>query len=152
MIELVMTMVIVAILAVSAVPRFFSTQQYQKNLFAKELAGSIRYARKLAVATGARIQLSLSANTLTLSRRVEGSSCQVGTTFVPIFDPTTNGSGYTRPAPGDLTVTTSSDWPLYFDTLGRVHRASDCSVIDSQTISISDGKTVTIFGETGFVE
>lgn len=147
-----MTMVIVVILSVSVVPRFFSTQEYQKRLYYDELLNSVRYARKLSIATGSHIQVLLTANSITLQRRVEGSSCTSGTTFEPIFDPANNTTGYVRTAPADLTLTFSGGWPLFFDGLGRGTMASDCSIITTQTINLTGGKTITVFGETGFVE
>lgn len=151
-IELAMTMVIIVILSVAAAPRFFSTQTYEKRLFTDDLTNSIRYARKLAVATGSYIQINLTSTSLTLQRRVPGSSCNIGTTLEPVLDPVDNSSGYVRTAPSNITLQYSIGWPIYFDALGRAIQGSNCSVVGTQTVGITGGKTITIYGETGFVE
>lgn len=152
LVELVTTIVIVGIMAVVAVPRFFSTSAYQSQVFHDQIISSIRYARKLAIATSNHYQMSVNSTAFTIQQRIEGSACNTGVTFQPITDPTNRGNGYVKTAPGDMTLTYSSDWPLYFDGLGRVYRASDCTQITTATISVSGAKTITLIGETGFSE
>ncbi len=152
LIELSTIVVIMAILSVAASSRFFSTRDYEEGLYFDDIVNSLRYARKLAVATGNSTQVSLTMTTMTLERRMKGSSCSVGTTFEPIFDPTTNALGFVRTAPVGLSQNFSIAWPIYFDGLGRAVRASDCVVIDSEVITLSGGKTIRVFGETGFIE
>jgi len=152
LIELVMVLAIIAILAIEAVPRFFSTFTYNQQVYYDEVLNSLRYARKLAVGQGNHIQVSVTANSITLQRRIEGSACNTGTTFQPVTDPGTSTSGYVKTAPNGVTLTFSADWPIYFNGLGQAIRASNCSVIASDTITVVGGNTVTVLGETGFVQ
>lgn len=147
-----MTLVIVAALAVLAAPRFFSTINYNRQVYADQVLNSIRYARKLAVATGGHIQVSLTATSITLQRRIEGGTCTSGTTFQPVIDPAMRTASYVKTAPGTVTLSASANWPIYFDGIGRALRASDCSVISTATVTVTGGNTVTVVGETGFIQ
>lgn len=151
-IELVIALVIVGVMAVAAGPRFFSTIDYDRRVYYDEVLNSIRYARKLAVATNGHIQVSLTSTSITLQNRIEGSNCTTGTTFQPILDPANKTSGYVKTAPGSVTLTFSANWPIYFNGLGQAIRASDCSVVGTGTATIVGGNTVTVIGETGFVQ
>jgi MSHA pilin protein MshC len=152
MIELVMVMVIVVILSVAVMPRFFSVLTYNRQVFSEEIMNSLRFARKLAVASGNHIQVTVTSDSITLQRRIKGSSCTVGTTFQPVVDPTSNITGFVRNAPANVILIPSSGWPIYFNSLGQAIRASDCMVSGNLTITIDNGETITLYGETGFVE
>lgn len=151
-IEIVMALVIVGVLAVAAGPKFFSTTAYDQRVYYDEVLNSVRYARKLAVATNSHIQVNLTSTSITLQYRTEGGSCASGTTFSPVTDPTNRTSGYVKTAPGGVTLTFSANWPLYFNGLGQAIRASDCSVVSTGTITVVGGNTVTVVGQTGFVQ
>ncbi len=151
-IEIVMALVIMGVLAVAAGPKFFSTTTYDQRVYYDEVLNSVRYARRLAIATNSHIQVNLTSTSITLQYRTEGGSCAAGTTFSPVMDPTNRTSGYVKTAPGSTTITFSANWPIYFNGLGQALRASDCTVISSNTITIAGGNTVTVIGQTGFVQ
>ena len=152
LIELVAILVIISVLSIIAVPIFFSTSTYQALTYHDELLNSIRYARKLAVATGGHFEVSLTSTSLTLQQRIEGSSCSNGTTFQAVVDPSNNSSGYVKNAPGSITLSSSSQWPIYFDGLGRANQASTCSTLSSNATITIGSKTITVVGETGFAQ
>lgn len=147
-----MALVIVGVLAVAASSKSFSTIDYERRVYYDEVLNSVRYARKLAVATNSHIQVNLTSTSITLQNRIEGGSCASGTTFTPITDPATRTSGYVKAAPSTVTLTFSANWPIYFNGLGQAVRASDCSVISTGTITVVGGNAVTVVGETGFVQ
>jgi MSHA pilin protein MshC len=151
-IELVMVLVIVGIMAIVAGPKFFSTVDYDRLVYYDEVLNSIRYARKLAIATNAHIQINLTSTSITLRRRTEGSNCTTGTTFSPITDPATRTIGYVKTAPDPVTLIFSPNWPIYFNGLGQAMSVSDCTVVATGTVTIVNGNTVTVSGETGFVQ
>jgi MSHA pilin protein MshC len=154
-IELVMVLVIAGIMAVVATSKFFSTIDYDRRVYYDEVLNSIRYARKLAVATNAHVQVDLTSTSITVRNRIEGSNCTTGTTFSPVTDPANRISGYVKTAPGPVTLTFSANWPIYFNGLGQALRASNCTVLTSAapgTVTIVNGNKVTVTGETGFVQ
>ncbi len=152
LIEIVMVLVIVSVLSAATLPRFFSVSAYNQAVYYSEVLNSLRYARKLAVATGSHIQVNVTGTSLALVRRIEGSNCTTGTTFQAINDPASQSLGYTKVAPGQVSLTFSANWPLYFDALGQATQASTCSVVGTDTITVAGGNTVTVSGATGFVQ
>lgn len=152
LVEIATTMIIVAILTIAVYPRFFSILTYNQRVYYDEVLNSLRYARKLAMATGNHIQASLTPTSLLLQRRIEGSTCTSGTTFQPIIDPQFRTQNYLKVAPNNITLNFSAGWPIYFDGLGRALHAKDCSVIDFETINVVGGKMIKVFGETGYIE
>lgn len=151
-IELVMVLVIISSFIILAGPRYFSTTPYNQQVFYDEVLNSVRYARKLAIGHNAHIQVSLTSNSITLQQRVEGSSCTVGTKLLPIIDPATHRVGYVKTLQGNVSITFSSNWPLYFNGLGQALKASNCTVINTDTISLVGGNTIKVFGETGVAQ
>jgi len=152
MIELVTTMLIISILSVIAVPLFFSTSTYQTLVYHDELLNSLRYARKLAIATGGHYEVKLTSTSLTLQQRSEGASCSSGTTFQAVVDPANNSSSYVKLAPGAITINSSANWPIYFDGLGQANQASTCATLSSNATITVGSKTITVIGETGFAQ
>ena len=108
MVEFICSMGIIVILAISVAPKFFSTTAYNQQVYYDEIINSIRYARKLAVAQGTHIQVNVNANSLSLQQRIEGSSCNIDTKFLPITDPMMNTKGYIKLIPGNVAVSFSS--------------------------------------------
>lgn len=66
-VELITVMVLVAILAVLAVPRMMRIGDFNDTGFGEEAAATLRYARKLAVANRRAVCVSVAADGITLS-------------------------------------------------------------------------------------
>lgn len=151
-----MILVIVGIMAVAVSSKSFSTLDYDRVVYYDQVLNSLRYARKLAIATNAHIQVDLTSTTITLRNRTEGSNCTTGTTFSAVTDPANRSvSGYVKTAPGSVTLTFSANWPIYFNGLGQAIGVSNCTVLTAGipgTLTVVGGKTVTVTGETGFVQ
>jgi MSHA pilin protein MshC len=60
LIELVTVIVILGVLSAIAGPRFFGTDVFAARGYADEVAAGLRYAQKVAVATGCSVQFSIS--------------------------------------------------------------------------------------------
>ena len=60
LIELVVIMVILGILAAVAVPVFFDVGTYKERAAYDEVASALRYAQKLAVASGCEVRVVIS--------------------------------------------------------------------------------------------
>ncbi len=65
LVELVVIMVILGILAAVAVPVFFDVGTYKERAAYDELASALRYAQKLAVASGEDVEISVTENDYT---------------------------------------------------------------------------------------
>jgi len=66
MVELILVMVIAGILAAVAVPRMIGRNAFDERGFADQLAATVRFAQKLAVAQRREVCVSLTANDATL--------------------------------------------------------------------------------------
>ncbi len=85
-IELVAVVAIIAILAAYAAPLFVSSNTtFSQRGFADELAGSLRLARSVAVATTCDVQVTINAGTYQVLQRAAGAApapCQTAGGFV----------------------------------------------------------------------
>ena len=61
LIELIVVIVLMAILAAVAVPRFFGQGEFEAPGFARELASAARYAQKVAVVSGCPVAFTVSS-------------------------------------------------------------------------------------------
>lgn len=153
-----MVLAIAGIMAAVAGSKFFSTSSYHRAVYYDQVLNSLRYARKLAIATNAHVQVDLTSTSITLRNRIEGSNCTTGTTFSAVTDPANRISGYVKTAPGSITLSFSADWPIYFNGLGQALSASNCTVLTSGppgtvgSITVGGVNTITVIGETGFVQ
>jgi MSHA pilin protein MshC len=95
LIELILVMVVAGILAAVAVPRMVGRNAFDERGFADQLAGTVRFAQKLAVAQRTDVFVRLTANDATLCY---DAACA---TFAP-------GPGgekpYTVSAPGGVAI------------------------------------------------
>lgn len=62
LVELLMVMVIIGILAAVVGPRFFDRRVFDERLFYEESLAAVRYAQKLAVASGCPIRAVIDGN------------------------------------------------------------------------------------------
>jgi MSHA pilin protein MshC len=145
--ELVMTMVIVGILAVVALPRLTRTAFDEARLYQETLA-ALRYAQRTALAHQRTVCATFSGTptkqlTLTYaSSCVYPSACTVSDCNANLPAPAGVSTGaYTVAAAGSASYTTASSFA--FDRVGRPSAA--------QTIVLSDGRTIAVEPETGYV-
>ncbi len=156
LVEVILVIVLLGILAAAVLPKAFSTSTYTTRLYFDTVLNSVEYARKLAVGTGQHIQVAVTTSTVTLSRRTEGSNCTTGTVLSSLSDPGNNASTFVKTAPSGVTL--SPAITFYFDGLGKAYQvtgtASTCPALGSQVITVqgSFSATVTVVGETGFVQ
>jgi MSHA pilin protein MshC len=121
MVELILVMVIAGILAAVAVPRMIGRSGFDTRGFADQLAATVRFAQKLAIAQRpdptsvpvGRVYIHFTANTATL--------CYVVTVPCPAADLAPGPGGekpYTVSAPGGVAIA-SPVAALGFDAGGR---------------------------------
>src|SRR5687767_7639885 len=61
LVELAAVVVITGILAAVAVPRMFDNRVFQERGYADEIASSLRYARRIAIASGCNVRVTVNA-------------------------------------------------------------------------------------------
>jgi len=132
LIELVVVMVILGILAAVAVPVFFDLDSYKERAAYDEVASALRYAQKLAVASGCEVRVEVSAGGYALQQR--DSDCNTGSFVTISGHPVTSGS---------FTGVSVSPATIIFNAMGRSDTAT--------TINVG-AKPITIIAETGYVD
>jgi MSHA pilin protein MshC len=142
LVELVIAILLVGILAVVGGSRFMAIGGFTERFFLDETLGAVRYAQKLAVATGCDTQVDFSANSFSLEQRV---SCSSGSYTQSVPHPGNGAMTYTGSAPSGIGLASDVD-PLVFDALGR---ALDGSTTSDVMITVG-ARTIAVAGETGF--
>lgn len=144
LVELVMTLVLLGILSATALPNFFAVPHYQQQVFFDDTLAALRYAQKLAVATGCNVQVSITDDAYTLSRPTDRSVCssQSSTNFtVVVRHPGTGTTPYSNSQSG--VSLTAAITPFYFTVLGEA--SSDV------TLTVAGNKLLYVVADTGFV-
>lgn len=134
MIELVLVILVLGIMSAVVAPRFFNFTEYEDHAAYNEVAGAVRYAQKLAVASGCEVQVDLSGGGYALQQH--STDCTTGV-FATISDhPVTFGS---------FSGVSLSSAPIsfIFDAMGR----------SSSGATVSVGSTsFTVVAESGYVD
>ncbi len=143
LVELVATLVIIALIAVVSGPRFFTIGAFQQQGFFDETISAVRYAQKLAVATNCTVRVQITATGFTLLRPATNTppACTAGTYTTPVADPTGSAPTFTRTAPGSVTLSPSTN----------IDFASDGSASTTLTVSVGS-RSFKVYAATGFVQ
>ncbi|MHB8535232.1 MAG: pilus assembly FimT family protein [Sulfuricaulis sp.] len=148
LVELIATLVIIALIAAVSAPRFFDINVFQQQGFFDETISAVRYAQKYAVATGCTVRVQITSNGFTLYRPASVGACTTGPYNTPIADPSGNATGFSRAAPSGVTFSPTANFTFSANGMASV-------TPDPTTISINGGggsRSFTIYGETGFVK
>ena len=139
LIELIVVMVIIGILAVAAIPRFFDRQTFDSRGFSDETLAALRYAQKAAIAQRRTVCVSFNSTSVTLTMAsVAGSAaCNINLTGPTGSNPfqVTAHSGVTF-----STIPTN----FQFNALGQASIG--------QTLQVNGASgTITVEQDTGYV-
>jgi MSHA pilin protein MshC len=145
LVELVVALAVIAVLAAVAAPRFVSVSEMNADLFRTELLAAVRYARRLAVASGCGVQIEIAASSYALTQQV---GCTGSVWTQAVVDPSTAATTYVRAAPSGVLLASTVN-PVRFDPLGRATDSSGAVV--SPTVSVG-GRTISVVGESGFAQ
>ncbi len=145
LVELVVALALIGVLAAVAAPRFVGVSEMRADLFRTELLAAVRYARRLAVASGCGVQLELTPTSYTLTQQV---GCAGAVWTQTVVDPATAATTYARGAPAGVSLASTVN-PVRFDPLGR---ATDSSgAVTGATLSVG-ARTISLIGESGFAQ
>lgn len=142
-VELVLVMVIIAILGAVAGPRFFDNSAFDERAYLDELASSLRYAQKVAVASGCRVRADIAGAGYVLTQQApQAGHCDPSDASFPLPVVLSTGEPMTGSAPTG--VTTSPAVVVVYDALGRTSFATN------QTLTVG-ARTLLIQAESGLV-
>lgn len=140
LIELIVVMVIIGILAVAAIPRFFDRQTFDSRGFNDETLAALRYAQKAAIAQRRTVCVSFSSTSVTLTMAsVAGST----TCNINLTGPTGNNPFLVTAHPGVTFSTAPTNFQ--FNALGQASIAQPPIQVNGATGSI------TVEQDTGYV-
>ena len=123
MVELILVMAIAGILAAVAVPRLIGRNSFDTRGFADQLAATVRYAQKLAIAQRRDVFVQLTANDATL--------CYVATVACPAASRAPGPGGekpYTITTPNGVAIASGAVAALGFDAAGRPNIAAQLDI------------------------
>ena len=142
-IELILVIVIVAVLGAIAGPRFFDNATFDERAYYDEVVASLRYAQKVAVATGCRVRVDITATTYSLMQQSSLSGhCDPADASFPT--PVVLGTGEVMNGSAPNGVTTTPAIAFDYEPLGRTSLAAD------QSVSVGS-RTLTIQADSGLV-
>jgi len=145
MVELIVVLSLIGILAGVAGPRFFGKGGFDSRFFRNDVLSALRYAEKLAVATGCEVRVSFTADSYSVNLQ-DGDPCTGSSFTTAVIHPGTGASGYSNTAPAGVSVSSDVS-PLTFDGLGRALNSG--GAVSDATVSVS-GLQVLVVGESGF--
>ena len=142
LVELILVIVVIGILAAVVGPRFFDRQVFDDRMAYEEGLSAVRYAQKLAVASGCPVRAQVNADGYALRY---GAAC--GGLTVP--DP--SGGSFEHEWSAPVTVQ-----PLLveiaFNTLGCVSETNICPTDGAVIQATIGGFVFRVHAATGFVE
>ncbi len=142
--ESILTITLIGIIGVSAVPRFLDASSSDLYFFQNEMINALRYAKKVAVASRCTVQVDFAGSDFDLMQQ---SSCDSGAFSQDLVDPSSGSFGYNGSAPAGVSISSTLD-PLYFDALGRIVDSTGAAT--DVTITIGS-LAITGTGESGLV-
>lgn len=145
LVELVMIIVIIGILAVFALPQLLDMEEFRADAYADEVGAALRYAQKTAIASGCRVQFS-----------VTGADYSILLETAPCNAPAATGYSVSvlNPASGDAFAGTTPDGVTVTPGFASVVFSAVGSASAGGTITIAGGsvnRTVTLVAATGSV-
>lgn len=142
-VELVLVMVIIGILGAVAGPRFFNNAAFDERAYLDELASSLRYAQKIAVASGCRVRAEIAAGSYALTQQApQAGHCDPADASFPVSVQLSTGEAMSGTAPSG--VVTAPPVTFVYDALGRTNLAAN------QTLTVGP-RTILIQAESGLV-
>lgn len=143
LVELVTVIVLLGILSVYVAPRIFDLDIFKERGFFDETQSALRYAQKLAVASGCTVQVSLTSSGYSLH---QATVCNGATFTLPVHHPTGSAT-FTATAPSGI-ILAPAPITLVFNALGQI---SAGVVGDSRDITVGS-QTLRLWRESGYVE
>lgn len=138
-VELIMVIIILGIISAVALPRFFDRKVFDERFYFEEALSAVRYAQKLAIASGCSIEMQLDQDGY---RAVYASDCGDAPTDPKRGDPVAGPDG------GDLQGNSPKkvgiNQKLKFNALGAVDAPA--------SIKFAEGTFELIVHSTGFIE
>lgn len=143
LVELIVTVIIISIIAMVAVPIFFNNSAFDTRIFRDEVSSALRYAQKKAVASRRNVCATFTQNSVTLTAAsAYGSAAQCDTVLTgpsgtPNYIVQARNQASFSVVPNPLV--------LIFDSMGQPDGGA-------QVLQIAGNPPIAINGVTGYVD
>ncbi len=144
LVELTIVLVLLGIVSVIALPKFFDSGTFRKRGYCNEVVSAFRYGQKLALAEGCDIRVRTSSSGVDIFRR---QVCNGSSAFNRAVIHPGKGGNYNEAPPTGITLSSST---VVFDAVGRARDASGTTTDFS--ISVGGDLAFQVVGETGFIK
>jgi len=159
LVELITVIVIIGLIAAVGSPLFFNVTAFREGGFLEETRAAMRYAQKLAVASGCAVQVQVSGNGYALSQVPSGAyvatspaTCNTPPYSVTVPDPSNPGNGFTRAAPPGVALN-AVPATFVFCPLGDTSAGACTGNYAKVNVSLGvNSQSITVAGITGFVQ
>ena len=144
LVELVVVIVILGIVAAFAVPRFFDDRTFLQRGYFDELAAALKFAQKLAVASGCPVRVTIDAAGYEARQQAaQSGTCDTADTTWGTAVALADGQVLAGNVPMGITVAPAVT--MTFDALGRTDLGSD------QSVTVGPF-ALTVIADSGFVQ
>ena len=149
LIELIMVIIILGIIAIFAASRFVNRTDFDEIGFFEESLSAVRYAQKIAMASGCDVRVTFNATGVTLREWIDtgNNSCDFASPGAVLTAlPRPGGGNFTTTAPAGVAV---SGTDFFYDQTG-IPRTLAGAVIAVETTTTIGGRTLSVAPQTGF--
>lgn len=138
-VELVLVIVIIGVLGALAGPRFFNERTFAERGYAEELASALRYAQKVAVGSGCRVRVEITAGSYALTQQApQAGHCDPADNTFPVNVLLSSGQPAAASAPSGVSVAPAGT--VVFDPLGSTNLGADLALaIGGHALTIQAG-------------
>lgn len=142
-VEVLLVIVILAILGTVAGPRFFDNDAFDERAYFDELVSALRYAQKIAVASGCPVRVAVGVSTYALAQQAV-SSGHCDPTDSSFAVPVRLSTGEIMSATAPNGITTVPTVTFVYNALGQTNLGAN------QALSVG-ARTLTIQSDSGLV-
>lgn len=153
LIELILVIILLGILSVISLPRFFNLGTFDSRFFINDLHSALDYSHKTAISSGCSVQFTLASSGFNLTT---DTNCSTGPPLftTDVLHPSDNVP-FTGSIPNGLSVTSPSLPMVLVFTSDSTVEDNVGTQITNQVIQLNGNdinESITVHGSTGFVQ
>lgn len=150
LVELITVLIVLGVLAVAVLPRLNDVSDIQAMGFHDEVVSALRHAQKTAVSHRRLVCATFGSGTITLT---VASANPAGSCGAATLNGPKGSSAYaTSSDPSTISASASPVGPIYFQPSGKITNAAGAATNYTVTVSGLTGNTITLVGDTGYVD
>jgi len=150
LVELVIVIILLGILAATALPNLSNTATFAQAGFRDEVVSALRYAQKSAVSHRRLVCAQLTASTVTLQIADSNPAAACG---AAVLSAPNGAATFASSSSATLGLTAGSvPATLFFQPDGRITTTLAGTVVWTAGITVTGGANITVEGATGYVK